>query len=283
MPRKELRWRLLSLLEVIELRHVYPGGVLALDGVSLTVREGERVAIVGQNGSGKTTLCKHFNGLLRATSGKILLKGVDTAGKTIGELSRIAGYVFQNPSHQLFCSTIWDEVEFGAKNVGLRGDELKARVQDTLEFFGLAAMAKKHPLSFSSGVRKLVAFASVYAMRPQLLVLDEPTTGQDHWGREKVGEAVNKIAADGCACVVVTHDMNFVATYAQRVVVMAQGKIIMEGHPKEVFSDAECMRKAFIAPPQVSVLARRLADKGVSERVLTPEELAADLVEKGVV
>ncbi|MGE5573603.1 MAG: energy-coupling factor ABC transporter ATP-binding protein [Bacteroidota bacterium] len=273
----------MKLLEVIELRHVYPGGVVALEGVNVAIEEGEKVAVVGQNGSGKTTLCRHFNGLLRPTSGKVLLKGVDTAGKTIGELSRTAGYVFQNPSHQLFCSTVWEEVQFGAKNIGLRGEELNTRVKDTLEFFGLARIGKKHPLSFSSGVRKLVALASVYAMRPRLLVLDEPTTGQDHWGREQVGHAVTKMAGDGCACVVVTHDMNFVATYTDRVVVMTEGKVIKEGSPREVFSDWESMKRAFIAPPQVSKLAHMLAGKGVSQRVLTPEELAEELVEKDVI
>ncbi|OIQ53804.1 energy-coupling factor ABC transporter ATP-binding protein [Neomoorella thermoacetica] len=268
--------------EVINLRHVYPGGVEALKNINLVLEQGTKVAIIGQNGSGKTTLAKHFNGLLKPTSGKVFVSGIDTSTKSTGELSRVVGYVFQNPNHQLFSKTVKEEIEFGLKNIGLKGEALRERLIETLDFFGLRPLAFKQPLSFSSGVRKLVALASVYAMRPPILILDEPTTGQDYPGKVKIGQMIQKMADSGHTIVVITHDMNFVCSFLERVVVMAQGEIVQDGTPREIFSDYEVMDKAHIEPPQIFTLAKKLAADGLELNALTHREMAEALVNRGL-
>ncbi|KYH30796.1 energy-coupling factor ABC transporter ATP-binding protein [Neomoorella mulderi] len=268
--------------EVVNLRYVYPGGVEALKSINLVLEKGTKVAIIGQNGSGKTTLAKHFNGLLKPTSGKVFVNGIDTATKSTGELARYVGYVFQNPNHQLFSKTVKEEIEFGLKNIGLKGEALRERLIETLDFFGLRPLAFKQPLSFSSGVRKLVALASVYAMRPPILFLDEPTTGQDHPGKVKIGQMIEKMAHEGHTIVVITHDMNFVSRFTERVVVMAQGEIIRDGTPAEIFADRETMEKAHIEPPQIFALARKLAEDGIEINALSPREMAAAFVSRGL-
>lgn len=269
--------------ETVNLKHVYPGGVEALKNISLVLEKGTRVAIVGQNGSGKTTLSKHFNGLLRPTAGKVFINGIDASTKTTGELSHLVGYVFQNPNYQLFCKTVKEEIEFGLKNIGLEGKELKKRLIETLEFFDLKSVAFEQPLSFSSGVRKLVALASVYAMRPPILFLDEPTTGQDHPGKEKVGQMILRMVNEGHTIVVITHDMNFVSKFTERVIVMAQGEIIKDGATSEIFSDTETMKKAHIEPPQVYKMARRFAVNGIHLNASSPSAMAESLIRQGVI
>lgn len=272
-----------KIIETVNLCHIYPGGVEALKNINLSVEEGERIAIIGQNGSGKTTLTKHFNGLLRPTYGKVLICGQDAAAKTTGELSHKVGYVFQNPAHQLFSKTVKEEIEFGLRNIGFRGSKLQERLVETLEFFELTNLADKQPLSFSSGVRKLVALASVYAMRPSVLILDEPTTGQDHPGKDKVGRMLIKMAEEGHTFIVITHDMNFVTRFVHRVIVMAEGNIIKDGTPREIFSDFSCMKKAHIEPPQVFSLARRLAGWGIRQDILNPSEMADTIAQRGMI
>ncbi|MGI6331081.1 MAG: energy-coupling factor ABC transporter ATP-binding protein [Zhaonellaceae bacterium] len=269
--------------EAVDLSHTYPGGVQALKNVNLSLSKGTRVAIVGQNGSGKTTLSKHFNGLLRPTTGKILINGIDAKNKTTGELAQSVGYVFQNPNYQLFSKTVREEIEFGLKNIGLQGEELRKRLIEALEIFDLKPLANKQPLSFSSGIRKIVALASVYAMHPPILFLDEPTTGQDHPGKEKIGQLLLTMANEGHTIVVITHDMNFVAKYVERVIVMAQGEIIKDGTPREIFSDYAVMEKAHIQPPQVFSLARSLASYGIQKDVLTPLEMAENILQRGLI
>lgn len=269
--------------EAVDLSHTYPGGVQALKNINLSLSKGTRVAIVGQNGSGKTTLSKHFNGLLRPTSGKVLIDGIDAKSKTTGELAQSVGYVFQNPNYQLFSKTVREEIEFGLRNIGLEGEELRRRLIEALDIFDLRPLVNKQPLSFSSGIRKIVALASVYAMHPPILFLDEPTTGQDHPGKEKIGQLLLTMANEGHTIVVITHDMNFVAKYVERVIVMAQGEIIKDGTPREIFSDYAVMEKAHIQPPQVFSLARSLASYGVQKDLLNPLEMAENLVQRGLI
>ncbi|MDP4109430.1 MAG: ATP-binding cassette domain-containing protein [Bacillota bacterium] len=266
--------------QTIDLNHVYPGGVNALKNINLTLEKGVRVAIVGQNGSGKTTLSKHFNGLLRPTSGKILINGTDVATKKTGELASLVGYVFQNPNYQLFSNTVKDEIEFGLKNMNLKAEEIRERLIETVDFFDLRKIAKKQPLTFSSGVRKLVALASVYAMRPPILFLDEPTTGQDHPGKEKIGQMILKMSQEGHTIVVITHDMNFVMRFAERVIVMAEGEIVKDASPREIFCDSVTMEKAHLNPPQVFSLARRLNSFGIPLDTSNPNEMAEAIAQR---
>jgi energy-coupling factor transport system ATP-binding protein len=272
-----------KIAEVENLCHVYPGGVEALKNINLTIDKGQRIAIIGQNGSGKTTLSKHFNGLLRPTSGRVIVNGIDTATKSTGELARFVGYVYQNPNYQLFSTTVREEIEFGLKNIGLSESERKKRLIETLDIFDLRKVVNMQPLSFSSGVRKIVALASVYAMHPSVLFLDEPTTGQDHPGKEKIGELLLKMSKEGQTIIVVTHDMNFVAKFTERVIVMARGEIIKDGSPLEIFSDRSVMEKAHIEPPQIFKLASRLNSFTMTQNIINSKEMAQSLVLEGVI
>lgn len=272
-----------KIAETVGLKHIYPGGVEALKDINLSFERGTKVAIIGQNGSGKTTLAKHFNGLLRPTSGKVFVNGIDTNSRSVGELAREVGYVFQNPNHQLFSKTVKEEIEFGPRNIGLEGNALRNRLIETLDFFELRGIAFKQPLSLSSGVRKLVALASVYAMRPSILFLDEPTTGQDHPGKMKIGQMVEKMANEEHTIIVITHDMEFVTKFTERVIVMAQGEVICDGTPSEIFTDWDTMNRAHIEPPQVYVLARKLTEIGITINALNPAEMAAALVQRRLI
>jgi len=240
--------------------HVYEGGVRALDGVDLAITAGERVALIGQNGSGKTTLVRHFDGLLRPTAGRVLIGGVDAAGRTVAQLAREVGLVFQDPDRQIFASTVRGEVEFGPRNLGLRGAALHSAVGEALEATGLAEAAELNPYDLGTSRRKLLALASVLAMGTPVLVLDEPTTGQDMRGMAIVEEIVAAVSAAGRTVVAISHDMRFVAERFERVVVMREGRVVLDGSPSDVFAADrwETLRSTFVEPPLPAILGDRL-------------------------
>jgi energy-coupling factor transport system ATP-binding protein len=240
--------------------HIYrQGAVRALDEVSLTIGPGEVVALVGQNGSGKTTLVRHLNGLLRPTSGRVLVDGADAAQRTVAQLARDVGLVFQDPDRQIFAGSVRSEVEFGPRNVGLRGDELRAAVDGALAAVGLGEAGRTNPYDLGASRRKLLALASVLAMRTPVLVLDEPTTGQDVAGVERVRQAMRAAREAGRTIIAISHDMEFAATEFERVVVMGGGRILADGTPAEVFAPSgwELLRSTFVEPP----LAARVGDR----------------------
>ncbi|HEX9635853.1 MAG TPA: ABC transporter ATP-binding protein [Candidatus Limnocylindria bacterium] len=241
--------------------HVYrAGGVRALDGVDLRIASGERVAVVGQNGSGKTTLVRHLNGLLRPTSGRVLLDGTDVASHTVAELARSIGLVFQDPDQQIFAGSVRAEVEFGPRNLGMRGSQLRSAVDEALEAVGLSGEARTNPYDLGASRRKLLAMASVLAMRTPVLVLDEPTTGQDLRGVAIVRSAVDSAHAAGRTIIAISHDMDFVASTFDRVVVMRAGRVILDGPPASVFDERswEVLRSTYLEPPLPSRLGARL-------------------------
>jgi len=248
-------------LALDQVSYRYPGGRdLALDDVGLRIAPGERVALVGQNGSGKTTLVRHLNGLLRPTTGRILHDGADVRPRTVAQLARSVGLVFQDPDRQIFSGTVRAEVEFGPRNLGLRGAELAAAVDDALTAVGLESEKATNPYDLGASRRKLLALASVLAMRTPVLVLDEPTTGQDMRGMAIVEEIVAAVSAAGRTVVAISHDMRFVAEWFERVVVMRQGRVVLDGSPAEVFAadQWETLRSTFVEPPLPAVLGDRL-------------------------
>jgi energy-coupling factor transport system ATP-binding protein len=247
-------------ISVEGLVHVYAGGVRALDGVDLAIGAGERVALIGQNGSGKTTLVRHFDGLLRPTSGRVLVGGVDAAGRTVAQLAREVGLVFQDPDRQIFASTVRGEVEFGPRNLGVRGAELRSAVANALAATGLQAAAEVNPGDLGTSRRKLLALASVLAMGTPVVVLDEPTTGQDLRGMAIVEAVVAALSAAGRTVVAISHDMRFVAERFERVVVMRQGRVVLDGSPAEVFAHDrwDTLRSTFVEPPLPALLGDRL-------------------------
>jgi len=240
--------------------HVYPGGVRALDGVDLRIELGERVALVGQNGSGKTTLVRHLNGLLRPTSGRVLHDEADVASATVARLARSVGLVFQDPDRQIFAGSVRAEVEFGPRNLGLGGAELAAAVDAALIAVGLAAEARTNPYDLGASRRKLLALASVLAMRTPVLVLDEPTTGQDLRGVATVRRVIDEAHAAGRTVIAVTHDMDFAASAFDRVVVMREGRIILDGPPASVFAESawDVLRSTYLEPPLAATIGARL-------------------------
>jgi energy-coupling factor transport system ATP-binding protein len=247
-------------LVVDKVSYRYPGGTLALDGIELMIATGERVALVGQNGSGKTTLVRHLNGLLRPTAGRVLHDGVDVGLRTVAQLARSVGLVFQDPDRQIFAGSVRAEVEFGPRNLGIHGPELAAAVDEALAAVGLEAESRTNPYDLGTSRRKLLALASVQAMRTPVLVLDEPTTGQDLRGVAVVRRAVDEAHAAGRTVIAISHDMAFVADAFERVVVLREGRVVLEGTPSSVFGEPswEALRSTYLEPPLPAVIGARL-------------------------
>ena len=248
-------------LQLHALVHVYrDGGVRALDGIDLAIRAGERVALVGQNGSGKTTLVRHLNGLLRPTEGRVTIDGDDAGGMTVAQLASRVGLVFQDPDRQIFAGSVRSEVEFGPRNLGHSGAALRDAVSEALDATGLAGEEATNPYDLGGSRRKLLALASVLAMRTPVLVLDEPTTGQDARGVERVREVIGAVGREGRTVVAISHDMRFVAETFERVVVMRAGRVVLDGTPAEVFGAEarEILRSTYLEPPLAAVIGERL-------------------------
>jgi energy-coupling factor transport system ATP-binding protein len=207
----------------------YPDGTAALAGVDLEIGAGERVAITGRNGSGKSTLVRHWNGLLRPTAGRVLIDARTTEGRRVADLARMVGISFQDPGSQLFARTCRDEVGFGVRNMGLRGAELEAAVGSSLDAVGLADRAGENPYDLGLARRKLLAIASVLAMGTPIVVLDEPTPGQDANGHARLRTIVANLASEGRTVVAVSHDRSFIADAFERVVVLDAGRVIADG------------------------------------------------------
>ncbi|HWH24808.1 MAG TPA: ABC transporter ATP-binding protein [Candidatus Limnocylindria bacterium] len=241
----------MNLIECAGVGFAYPGGVQALAGVQLSIASGERLAIIGQNGSGKTTLVRHFNGLLRPASGSVTVSGRDTRSARVAELARIVGLSFQDPDRQIFSGSVRSELEFGPRNLGLRGEALEAAVAAALESVGLTADQQTNPYDLGQSRRKLLSIASVLAMGTPVVVLDEPTTGQDAAGVRAIEAIVERLAAEGRTVIAVSHDLRFVAESFERVVVMRAGRIELDGAPSEVFAESAwyTLRGTNLEPP----------------------------------
>jgi len=250
----------------------------ALKGVSLTIKRGELLAIIGQNGGGKTTLAKNLNGLLKPTKGRVLVDGLDTKTIPTHEIVKRVGYVFQNPSHQIFESTVWKEVAYGPINLGLSPEEVKQRVEWALSEVGLQGYEQYNPYDLDYGKMKLLTVASVLAMKPQVLILDEPTTGQDHAGRHLLSNLSRRLNREGFTVVIITHDMRFVAETVNRVVLVSNGEILMDGSTREVLNAFDVLKKAAIKPPQIVQLASELRKKGIDINALTIEEALQEIL-----
>jgi energy-coupling factor transport system ATP-binding protein len=259
-----------------DLVHRYPTGVEAVRGVSLTIAPGETIAILGQNGSGKTTLVKHLNGLLRPNGGEVLIDGASTEGRTVADLARTVGFVFQNPDDQLFERSVSREVSFGPRNLGLPAADVNRLVAGSLAAVGLDADAATNPYDLDLSRRKLVALAGILAMDPAVLVLDEPTTGQDADGVERVGAIVAAFRAAGRSIVAITHDMEFAGANFGRIVVMRAGEIVADGPPDEIFASANraLLASTGLTPPPTARISALL---GLDPPTLDPATLLAAL------
>jgi energy-coupling factor transport system ATP-binding protein len=265
-------------ISIDSLVYRYPTGVTALDGVSLRVARGERVAIIGQNGAGKTTLVRHLNGLLRPSAGTVRIDDWDTAEHTVAQLAAKVGYVFQNPDDQLFARTVADEVRFGPRNLGYFPDRCAELLAWALGITRLTDLAELHPYQLSLAERKRVALASVLAMDTPVVVLDEPTTGQDFSGVRDIAAVLAELTARERTVLAITHDMDFCAEHFDRIIVMAQGRIVRDGAPDDVFGATDDLAHAAVQPPQMMRLSRAL---GWTAPVTTVDAFVDRLAEAG--
>ncbi len=262
-------------IEIKNLRHTFEDGKVALDDINLVIPEGDFVALIGHNGAGKTTLVNHLIGFLKPDSGTICIDGNDISGMRVATLAQSVGYLFQNPDNQIFTDSVTKELKFGLENIKLSGTAIEERVNHAISMMELEEFRDRHPHSLSRGQRQRLAVASILAMEPDIIVLDEPTTGQD-WGHvNKFLQQIRHLNKLGKTIILVTHDMNLVAGYARRTVVMDNGKIVLDGDTRNVFSEQEILEKTGITLPVITRLSPDLLKEGVDiPPLLTVEELS---------
>lgn len=236
----------------------YPNGVEAIHDISLSVNKGDYIAFVGQNGSGKTTLVKHFNGLLKPTTGTVTVFGESTIDKKVSYLSRKVGYLFQNPDDMLFSPSVAEEIAYGPRMLKVDPDQVSSKVETILQELDLKDLRDTHPFALSLGDRQRLAVACALSLDPEVFVFDEPTTGQDYFGSQSIMCLIDELHHKGKTVIIITHDMPIVAEHARRVIIMNKGEIALEGTPQEVFSQVEKLQDLSLRAPQVTMLARSL-------------------------
>jgi energy-coupling factor transport system ATP-binding protein len=269
------------ILEARDLTFEYPGPppVVALQGVNLQLGQGEFVGIVGQNGSGKSTLVRCLVGLLRPRQGEVLFHGKSIRGLSVGEMASRVGLVLQNPDYQLFTASCREEIAFGLHNVGVPAEQVPEAIDAALRAVGLEDQAELFPFRLSFGDRRKLAAAATMALAPEVLILDEPTTAQDHRGRYQLADLARRFHQERSGTVVmITHDVDLIARYAQRLIVLFQGRILLDGPTPQIFAQVDELRKSFVVPPVAAQLAQRLSALGVPADILTLEELFQVLV-----
>jgi energy-coupling factor transport system ATP-binding protein len=264
------------LLKAENLSYTHSNGTEALKNISLDICSGEYLLIIGQNGAGKTTLVKHFLKLLSPIKGSVSLKGISLENLSTSELALSIGYVAQNPDNQIFNSTVEKEVSFALTNLGYPAKEIKEKTCQALESMGLLEARNLHPLSLSKGDRARVVIAAILSMDPEIIIFDEPTTGQDYQGAKAILEMTRQLHQMGKTVIVITHHLYLMAEYAQRVVVMGQGRILLDAPIRQAYHESEILAKTYLVPPQEVLLAQKLASlSGISSPLLTSAEIAA--------
>jgi energy-coupling factor transport system ATP-binding protein len=255
------------ILETRNLSYRYPAGAInALTDIDLTIQEGDFVALLGQNGSGKTTLAKHFNGLLKPTAGDMLVRGRPVNQYRRHELAREVGYVFQNPDHQIFAPTVGEEVAFGPRILGMDRKTMERNIAEALDATGLSGFGDRNPFLLNRGERQRVAVASILAVKPAVIILDEPTTGLDYVHQRDTMEMLKQLNQLGHTIIVITHAMWIAEAYARRSILMKEGRILLDGPTSAVFSDETMLAKASLAPSDLIRLRNRL---GLAAMTLT--------------
>ena len=247
-------------LKIDHLSYSYDEKTEALSDVSIEIRENEFVAIIGQNGAGKSTLLKNITGLLRPTQGAIYINGKDNREMSVAAISREIGFVLQNPDRQLFAETVFEEIAFGLRNAGFKEDEIKVRIEETLESVGLSDKKDEFPPSLSKGDRAKVVIASVIALKPGIIILDEPTSGQDYKGCYQIMDIAKDLHKAGHTIIFVTHHMPLVTEYAERTIVMARRHVLMDDVSTDVFNHPDELATTNIKPPQITQFGAKLAE-----------------------
>ena len=246
------------LLQTEDLHYAYENGTQALQGVSLSIRQGEYVAIVGQNGAGKSTLVRHFLHLLEATSGRVMVLGKDVTTYSVSDLAQNIGYISQNPDNQIFSDSVKNEVAFALKNLKFPPEEVEKRVSDSLSEMKLEWASDHHPLNLSKGDRSRIVIAAIMAMKPDILIFDEPTTGQDYLGARAILDLTRELHQAGKTIIVITHHLYLLPGYAKRLIVMGKGKVLLDGPLRDVFYQTDKLRETYLTAPQVVQFAEAI-------------------------
>lgn len=270
-------------LETKNLSFTYPDGTEALKNVNIQIKKGEKIAIMGPNGAGKSTLFSHFNGLSEPTSGHVEIDGekiVFTREKLLKVRQKV-GIVFQDPNDQLFAPTVKEDVAFGPMNLGLDYDEVNARIKEALEMVGMSGFEDKTPHHLSGGQQKRVAIAGIIAMRPEIMILDEPTAGLDPEGVDKVLNILNKLNEEGMSIIISSHDIEMVNHFADKIFVLYGGEIIAKGDKHQIFSDKELLKKAHLKAPITTEILYKLKKNGldVDTHKITVDELVNEILD----
>lgn len=277
------------IIKIENLNYIYNPGTpfekKALNNINLDIARGDFIGLIGHTGSGKSTLVQHLNGLIRPTSGKIIIDGIDITSNEVNlrEIRQKVGLVFQYPEYQLFEETVYKDVAFGPKNLGLEEDEIESRVKKAIELVGLDynSIKDRSPFELSGGQKRRVAIAGILAMKPEVLVLDEPTAGLDPRGRDEVlGRIQSLYEEEGITIVLVSHSMEDIARLVNRIIVMYEGEIAMEGETREIFKQAEKLEQMGLGIPQITTFMRQYRKKGneIRDDIITVEEAKEEIL-----
>lgn len=269
-------------LSTENLSFTYPDGTQALKNINIEIEKGEKVAIIGPNGAGKSTLFSHFNGLTEPTSGCVKIEGkpISFEKDELLKVRQKVGIVFQDPNDQLFAPTVKEDIAFGPMNLGLNYDEVEKRVEDALKMVGMENYEDKTPHHLSGGQQKRIAIAGIIAMKPELMILDEPTAGLDPDGVEKVLNIMNQLNEEGMTLIISSHDIDMISKYADKIFVLYNGEIIESGNKNKIFSDMELLKKAHLRTPITTEILYNLKESGlnVNTEKISVKDTCAEII-----
>jgi len=268
----------MSYISMKNVSYEYPGGYLAIDDVNIEIEKGENVAIIGQNGAGKTTLVKMLNALLYPTKGTVMIGDMNTKNYTTAQVSRVVGYVFQNPDDQIFHSSVRAEVEYGLKKMKLPEDQIRHQADYALKMTGIDIYADENPFNLPLSMRKFITIAAIIAIDCPVMIFDEPTAGQDLNGNNRLAFILEELSKKGKTIITISHDMEFVVNNFKRVIVMANKKVLKSGTPSDIFWDFDVLEKAMLKQPYVSRLCKEL---GIEDKVVLMDH-AVDILSKKI-
>ena len=269
-------------LSTENLSFTYPDGTQALKNINIEIEKGEKVAIIGPNGAGKSTLFSHFNGLTEPTSGCVKIEGkpISFEKDELLKVRQKVGIVFQDPNDQLFAPTVKEDIAFGPMNLGLSYDEVEKRVEDALKMVGMENYEDKTPHHLSGGQQKRIAIAGIIAMKPELMILDEPTAGLDPDGVEKVLNIMNQLNEEGMTLIISSHDIDMISKYADKIFVLYNGEIIESGNKNKIFSDMDLLKKAHLRTPITTEILYNLKESrlNVNTEKISVKDTCAEII-----
>ncbi|MBE3143337.1 MAG: ABC transporter ATP-binding protein, partial [Planctomycetes bacterium] len=265
-------------VEVKNLTYAYPGtSAPAISNMDFSIPKGQFVGIIGQNGGGKTTIMKCLVGLLKPSQGEIYLENKPLTGQKVGDIATQIGLILQNPDTQLFCMSVEEEIRFGLENLKLEPEEIERRTEESLKITGLGNYRQLYPFKLSLGDRRKVAVASIVAMRPQVLIFDEPLTGQDYKGRYELVNLAAELHHTGHTVIMISHDMELVARYTERTLVVGKGQLLLDAPTRDVFDHVSLLRETYIEPPEIIRLAQELRICGLPSGLLSIDKVTESI------